>query len=83
FNCRACGAPLDFQNDSDFAFCPYCGVKQSIKNSIGGTRIQNLLERIFTFLEEGNFHKTAEYCERVLDINLREPQAYLAKLMVD
>lgn len=42
-----------------------------------------LLKRVFAFLAEGDFKSADEYCERVLDIELENAEAYLGKLMVD
>lgn len=33
------------------------------------------------FLEDGNFDEADEYCEKVLDIDPENAQAYLGKLM--
>ncbi len=42
-----------------------------------------LLKRAFMFLEDGNFESANEYCEKVLDIDPENGQAYLGKLMVE
>ena len=41
-----------------------------------------MLERIEIFLEDGDFDSADEYCEKVLDIDPKNAQAYLGKLMV-
>ncbi len=41
----------------------------------------SLLRRIEVFLEDGDFAKADEYCERVLDINVENGTAYLYKLL--
>lgn len=43
--------------------------------------VDALLKRVFMFLEEGQWEGAEEYCERVLDIDPENPEAYLAKLM--
>ena len=42
-----------------------------------------LLERAFLFLEDGNWLSADEYCERVLDLDPKNTQAYLGKLMAE
>ena len=41
------------------------------------------LTRAFLFLEDGDFKSANEYCERILDKEPKNAQAYLGKLMVD
>ncbi len=45
--------------------------------------IAPLLERAFIFLEDGDWSSANEYCEKVLDIDPKNAQAYLGKLMAD
>ncbi|MDO4198827.1 MAG: toll/interleukin-1 receptor domain-containing protein [Erysipelotrichaceae bacterium] len=40
-----------------------------------------LIKRVFMFLEDGDFSSADEYCERVLDIDPENAEAYLGKLM--
>ena len=42
-----------------------------------------LLKRAFIFLEDGNWKDADEYCERVLDLDPENAQAYLGKLMAE
>lgn len=42
-----------------------------------------LLKRAFMFLEDGNWSSADEYCEKVLDLDPENAQAYLGKLMAD
>jgi len=46
-------------------------------------KTESLLKRVFMFLEDGDFRSAEEYCEKVLDIEPENPQAYLGKLMID
>lgn len=41
----------------------------------------SLLKRVAIFLEDGEFDRADEYCERVLDMNVENGEAYLYKLM--
>ena len=49
----------------------------------GNANIQPLLKRAFMFLEDGDFKSADEYCEKVLDIDPENAQAYLGKLMAE
>ena len=42
-----------------------------------------LLERVFMFLEDGDWDSADEYCEKVLDIDPENAQAYVGKLLVE
>ena len=42
-----------------------------------------LLERVFMFLEDGDWDFANEYCEKVLDIEPKCAEAYLGKLMAE
>ena len=45
--------------------------------------IAPLLKRAFMFLEDGDWSSANEYCEKVLDIDPENAQAYLGKLMAE
>lgn len=45
--------------------------------------IQPLISRLYIFLEDGDWHKAEEYCERILDISPKNVDAYIGKLMID
>ncbi len=47
----------------------------------GGTKINALLRRVSLFLEDGDWDSADEYCEKVLDNDPENAQAYLGKLM--
>ena len=47
------------------------------------TNIAPLLKRVFMFLEDGDWSSANEYCEKVLDIDPENAQAYLGKLMAE
>lgn len=73
------------------------GIKKLMKNSdskaaekgeilaikSGNNNIAPLLKRIFMFLEDGDWQNAYEYCERVLDQDPENVQAYLGRLMAD
>lgn len=45
--------------------------------------VKPLLQRIGLFLEDGEFDRADEYCERVLDIEPTNAEAYIGKLLVE
>ncbi len=47
----------------------------------GNANIAPLLKRVFMFLEDKDWESADEYCERVLDVDPENAQAYLGKLM--
>ena len=47
----------------------------------GNTSTEPLLKRATLFLEDGNWQEADQYCERVLDLDPENAQAYLYKLM--
>lgn len=49
--------------------------------NVGGA--DTLSKRALLFLEDGNRQSAAEYCEKILDIDPENAQAYLIKLMLD
>lgn len=69
------------------------GIKKIVRNdeerpttviSRGGSaNTDALLKRAFMFLEEGNWAEADAYCERVLDEDPENANAYLGKLMVE
>ncbi len=47
------------------------------------TNTAPLLERAFMFLEDGDWQSADEYCEKVLDLEPKNAEAYLGKLMAE
>ena len=45
--------------------------------------VNSLLKRAFIFLEDGDWQKADEYCEKVLDLDPQNATAYLGKLMAE
>ena len=52
-------------------------------NSGGGANTQALLKRAFMFLEDSDWKTADEYCDKVLDNEPENAQAYLGKLMAE
>jgi tetratricopeptide (TPR) repeat protein len=56
-------------------------VKEPVASNSGTLNIAPLLRRVLMFLEDGNWREADEYCEKVLDQEPENAQAYLGKLM--
>ena len=52
-----------------------------VNNAGSSSNSSALLERAFMFLEDGKWAEADEYCEKVLDQNPENAEAYLGKLM--
>ena len=62
---------------------PKAAVKETVVVGSVNANIAPLLERAFLFLEDGKWQDANIYCEKVLDIDPKNAQAYLGKLMAD
>lgn len=62
---------------------PKSMVKETIVVSTSNADVEPLLERVFLFLEDGNWQDANIYCEKVLDKDPKNAEAYLGKLMVE
>ena len=58
-------------------------VKEKVVVSTSDAGVEPLLERAFLFLEDGNWQDANIYCEKVLDKDPKNAEAYLGKLMVE
>jgi len=54
-----------------------------VSNTSSGANVTPILERAFLFLEDGKWNDADIYCEKVLDIDPKNAEAYLGKLMVE
>lgn len=54
---------------------------QQVVLNAEGTDVDALMQRVFIFLEDEDWIRANEYCERVLDIDPDNAEAYLGKLM--
>lgn len=57
--------------------------KETVVINSGNPNVAPLLKRAFMFLEDGNFEEADEYCEKVLDQDPENAQAYLGKLLAE
>ena len=89
--CPNCGANFDMNGDLDFGVCNFCGTKIAVDKTIvehrgtvsvkGVADTDALLDRVQLFLEDGNYSEAKQYCDRALDLNPRNHNAYILKLM--
>ncbi len=62
---------------------PKATVKETVVVGSSNANVAPLLERAFLFLEDGKWQDANIYCEKVLDIDQKNAEAYLGKLMAD
>ena len=65
------------------ADAPATVVKETVVANQSNAATAPLLERVFLFLEDGKWQDANIYCEKVLDIDPKNANAYLGKLMVE
>ena len=58
-------------------------INNTVVVNSGNANINSLLERVFIFLEDGDWESADEYCEKALDIEPKNSIAYLGKLMAE
>ena len=63
------------------ADAPKAAAKETVVVSGGNAAVEPLLKRAFMFLEDGIWQEADTYCEKVLDQDPENAQAYLGKLM--
>ena len=63
------------------ADAPKAAAKETVVVSGGNAAVEPLLKRAFMFLEDGNWQEADTYCEKVLDQDPENAQAYLGKMM--
>ena len=57
-------------------------VKETVVSSSNAS-VNSYIKRVSIFLEDGDWNSANEYCEKILDIDPQNAQAYLGKLMVE
>lgn len=55
--------------------------KETVVVNANSATTAPLLQRVFMFLEDGNWNSADEYCEKVLDLEPQNALAYVGKLM--
>ena len=62
---------------------PKAAVKETVVVNSGSSSVEPLLKRAFMFLEDRECEEADKYCEKVLDQDPENAQAYLGKLMAE
>ena len=62
---------------------PRTAVKEPVIVGTGNANVAPLLKRAFLFLEDGEWDEADAYCEKVLDQDPENAEAYLGKLMAE
>ena len=93
FKCKMCEANLEVTGNAAVVKCEYCGTYQSVTTDETGTirtvliesvgNPENLLKRGNMSIEERKWDDAEKYFDRVLDINVEEPRAYIGKLLAE
>ena len=65
------------------AHAPSLTVNPSAASPAKDPTVENLLKRMFMFLEDGDFDNALQYSDKILDITVECAEAYLGKLMID
>ena len=65
------------------ADAPKAVAKETVIVGANSAAVAPLLERVFLFLEDGKWRDADIYCEKVLDIDPKNADAYLGKLMAE
>ena len=65
------------------ADAPKAAAKETVVIGANSAAVAPLLERVFLFLEGGKWQDADIYCEKVLDIDPKNADAYLGKLMAE
>lgn len=89
--CPGCGANVELDDSREFGFCRYCGAQIALDKVIvehrGTVNINGiadtsaLLERAKMHLEVNRYADALQCCDRSLDIDPRNSEAYVLKLM--
>ena len=82
FVCQTCGCKYSVEEAKRMMIEGTVEVKGAVQVD-KNNEIDALLKRVFMFLEEEKWKEADEYCEKVLDIDPENPEAYLGKLMVE
>lgn len=82
FVCQTCGTKYSVEEAKKMMIEGTVEVKGAVQVD-KNNEIDALLKRVFMFLEEEKWQEADEYCEKVLDIDPENPEAYLGKLMVE
>ena len=75
FKCKMCGASLDIVEGSTVCECEYCGTKQTVPKAMD-ENMQNLCNRANTLRMKGEFDKSAQIYEKIVQLDSTQSEAY-------
>lgn len=75
FNCKCCGAGLEFEQGATVAKCEYCGVIQTLPR-LDDDRRKGLYARANYFRQNGDFDKAMVIYEQILNEDNTDSEAY-------
>ena len=81
-NCPSCGGQLELPENLEIAHCMYCGTKILIQDKDKSNEQINLKrykELSNTAFEAKNFEETIKYCNKVLEIDTNDIEAWINK----
>ncbi len=78
--CKKCGKELETMN-GQIGFCPYCATPLAEQPTPEDSKVENLIARMYLFLQDGDFKNAFTYAERILDIDFKCAEAYMGRLM--
>lgn len=86
-SCPNCGANIQLDKSREYGFCSYCGAKIVQDKIVVEHRIKKdsspLLKRAQLFLEDVEYEEALKYCEKALDIDPENAEAYILMLMAE
>lgn len=80
--CSSCGGQLQVPVDRDSVKCMYCGTDIIVRQAIqagSGINIENYLSLAVTATKAGNYQEAYNYYSKVLEIDIKNPEAWFGK----
>ncbi len=75
FQCKCCGAGLEFENGATITKCEYCGIIQTLPK-LDDDRRKSLYARANYFRQNGDFDKAMIIYEQILSEDNTDSEAY-------
>ena len=80
--CPSCGGQLQVPDDHDSVKCMYCGTDIVVREAIqagSGVNLENLSTLAKTAYKAGNFQEAYNYYSKILEIDIKNPEAWYGK----